>query len=296
MDTARNLIISIAAAAIGLAATVPRSIGGPPPWPFFAFDNAAKDASHPDPTSQIAMLKELGFDGIGSVRPAHVPEALAAAAKYGVRVFSIYAVVSIDEGTAVDAVLFEALKQLKGRGASLWLGFTSKKFKPSDPAGDDLALRRLAEIATPAEENGIPIILYPHANFWIERVDDAVRFAEKSGRGDLGVMFNLCHFLRLQDAADLRPVLDRAKSRLRCVSINGADGDCRGGDWKRLIQTLDRGTYDVAQVLRALDEISYRGPVGFQGYGIGGDARDNLARTMAAWRTINARIAPGDRR
>lgn len=289
MDTARNLIASLATAAIALAPTLPGAAAEPPPWPFFAFDNAAKDAAHPDPTSQIALLKELGYDGIASVRPAHVPEALAAAKQHGIKIFSIYAVVPIDEGTAVDPALFDALRQLNGKGVALWLGLTSKTFKPSDPAGDDLALRRFVEIARPAKENAVPVILYPHANFWVERVDDAIRFAEKTGDPDLGVMFNLCHFLRLQDESELGDVLARAKSRLRCVSINGADSGCRGGDWKRLIQTLDRGTFDVAKVLRALDAIGYHGPIGFQGYGIGGDAKDNLRRTIDAWRALSAR-------
>ncbi|HPA19049.1 MAG TPA: TIM barrel protein [Verrucomicrobiae bacterium] len=283
----RGGVAAIAAVALSLGASDATAV--PARRPFFAFDNAAKDTAHPDTTSQIALLKELGYDGIGSVRPAHVPEALVAAEKQGITIFSIYAVVPIDEGTTVDPVLFEALGQLKGRGVALWLGLTSKKFKPADLAGDEFALRRFKEIAAPADDNGVPIILYPHAGFWLERMDDALRFADKTGRADIGVMFNLCHFLRLQDEADLSDVLRRAKSRLRCVSINGADSGCRGAEWKRIIQTLDRGTFDVANVIRALDAIGYAGPVGFQGYGIGGDARDNLERTIGAWRAINAR-------
>lgn len=264
-------------------------------WPFFAFDNAAKDDAHPDTATQMALLKELGYDGIGSVRPAHVPDALSSAERLGIRVFSIYAVVSIDEGVAMDPALATALGQLKGAGVALWLGLTSKQFKPSDQAGDEAALRRFREIAEMADKNGVPIILYPHVGFWIERVDDAMRFADKTGRPDIGVMFNLCHFLSLEDKANLPAVIQRAKSRLRCVSVNGADGDARRGDWKRLIQTLDRGTFDVAEVLRALNGIGYRGPIGLQGYGIGGDSKDNLERGIRAWRSINARASAGGR-
>jgi len=278
------------AAMCGIALVTSLAMAAPAQRPFFAFDNAAKDAAHPDTASQMALLKELGYDGIGSVRPAHVPEALATAAKLGTKVFSIYSVIPIDPGTTVDGALMTALEQLKGTGVALWLGLTSKKFKPSDPAGDARALERFGEIAAVADKSGVPIILYPHAGFWIERVDDAIRFADKTGRADVGVMFNLCHFLRLEDEGQLAAVIERARSRLRCVSINGADSGARGGDWKRLIQTLDRGTFDVAAVIRALDNIDYRGPVGFQGYGIGGDSRDNLQRTIRAWRTINARV------
>ncbi len=69
------------------------------------------------------------------------------------------------------------------------------------------------------------------------------------------------------------------------VSINGADTD--GKDWKTLIQTLDHGTFDMKGFLETLRDAGYTGPIGFQGYGIGGDANDNLKRTMAAWEKIN---------
>lgn len=288
----RIVKIVLVATAVGFAMSTNHVTAAPSQRSFYAFDNAAKDAAHPDTTSQMALLKELGYDGIGSVRPAHVPEALAAAAKLGTKVFSIYSVIPIDPGTTMDPALMTALDQLKGTGVTLWLGLTSKKFKPSDPAGDASALERFGDIAAAADKNGVPIILYPHAGFWIERVDDAIRFADKTGRADVGVMFNLCHFLRLEDEGQLTNVIERARSRLRCVSINGADSGARSGDWKRLIQTLDRGTFDVARVIRALDDIGYGGPVGFQGYGIGGDSRDNLQRTIRAWRAINARVQP----
>lgn len=281
----RATTLSLLALVLGACARPPAT-----PRPFFAFDNAAKDAAHPDPASQIALLKQLGYDGIGSVRPREVAPALEAAARHGIKIFSIYAVVSIDEGAMVDPVLFEAFRHLNGRGIPLWLGLTSKQFKPSDPAGDSLALTRLAEIADAARKNDVPIILYPHAGFWIERTDDAVRFAEKSGRPDLGVMFNLCHFLKVDPAAKLDAVLDRARPRLRCVSINGADAGAT--DWKQLIQTLDRGTYDVRNVLRALDRIGYAGPVGFQGYAIPGEAPDKLRRTLDAWRRLQSPPTP----
>jgi hypothetical protein len=60
------------------------------------------------------------------------------------------------------------------------------------------------------------------------------------------------------------------------------------GNWKRLIQTLDKGTYDVGIVLRKVREIGFTGPIGFQGYAIPGDARSILAPTMKAWRRLSA--------
>jgi sugar phosphate isomerase/epimerase len=72
------------------------------------------------------------------------------------------------------------------------------------------------------------------------------------------------------------------------VTINGADGgETRDMDWDRLIQPLGQGSYDVAGLLRSLRELGYNGPIGFQGYGIPGDSRHLLERTMRAWRELN---------
>ena len=72
----------------------------------------------------------------------------------------------------------------------------------------------------------------------------------------------------LQDVQDVAPsttgevwVLQReAAPHLFLVSINGADaGETQKMGWNRLIQTLDRGTFDNGKLLRLLDEIGYRG-------------------------------------
>jgi hypothetical protein len=86
------------------------------------------------------------------------------------------------------------------------------------------------------------------------------------------------------DEARIPELLAQAAPRLFVVTINGADAGAAGASWNRLIQTLDRGTYDIGIVLRKLRELRYTGPIGLQGFGIGGDIRDNLARSMAAWR------------
>ena len=37
--------------------------------------------------------------------------------------------------------------------------------------------------------------------------------------------------------------------------------------------------------------VGYAGPIGLQCYGLGGDARDHLARSMAAWRKMSGHLA-----
>jgi len=70
------------------------------------------------------------------------------------------------------------------------------------------------------------------------------------------VTFNLCHFLKQNDAADLGKTLRAAAPKLLSVSINGADsGDTKAMGWDRLIRPLGEDTFDVASVMRLLDEV-----------------------------------------
>ena len=115
--------------------------------------------------------------------------------------------------------------------------------------------------------------------------------ANKVDRPNCGVIFNLCHFLRNEDADTMAAVLRAARPRLMAVTINGADlAGKNDPDWQRLIQPLDRGSFDVPSVLRELKQLDYRGPIGLMCYGVGGDAQDHLARSIARWREIRGAL------
>jgi sugar phosphate isomerase/epimerase len=100
-------------------------------------------------------------------------------------------------------------------------------------------------------------------------------------------MFNLCHFLKAEEESRLGTVLGNALPHLLAVSINGSDrGETIRAGKGQWIAPLDTGDFDLAGCLRLLRERGYTGPVGLQCYGITGDARDHLTRSMAAWRRL----------
>ncbi len=254
------------------------------PNPFFAMDTATKDANHSTAAQQAEMLKELGYAGIGPGYEGVGPltEMLRELDSRNLQLFAMYAGINIDPGVRpYDPSLKDAMKVLEGRNTILWLFAQSGKDKPSTPEGDALAVEILRELADAAAAHKVRISLYPHHTFWLETVEDAVRVAEKVHRPNVGVTFNLCHWLRVSENRSAKAAIERAMPYLSVVSINGADTE--GKDWKTLIQTLDLGTFDVRGFLETLRDAGYTGPIGFQGYGIGGDAYDNLKRTMAAW-------------
>lgn len=256
-------------------------------WPFFPFCHDMPDAKKRNFSEQAAMLKELGYDGVGHIWLDKVEERIQSLDGVGLKLFQITMVVNIATNPPYDPKRFkEVLDAVKGRGVQFLL--IVKGAKPSDDSADDRAVAIVREMADLARESGSQLLLYPHTHDWIERIEDAVRVAQKVDRPNVGAMFNLCHWLRVSKDRDYKTRLQQTLPWLRAVSINGADEwDENPKGWKRYIQPLDSGNFDIAAFLKTLKELGYQGPIGLQCFGIGGDAREHLARSMAAWRKLN---------
>lgn len=257
--------------------------------PFFAMNTIARGG----PDTIVPLLKQLGFDGLGgSAGDDVMAKALEAA---GLRFFNGYHTVSFDsEKPALDDHLRRMLDRMAGHNAALWLAVQRVQnggaaFAKSSPDADAIAIAKLGEIADYAKTKGVSIALYPHAGMWIERVEDAIRVAGKLSREDVGVTFNLCHWLKVEGSErDPLPVLKAAMPRLMFVSINGADaGDTKAMGWDRLIQPLGSGSYNVEAFMENVRSVGYSGPIGFQGFGIRQEPREVLTKTIQAWKKMN---------
>ncbi len=253
--------------------------------PFFAMDTGTKDAKHKKTKKQVEMLKELGYDGIGCTGCKGLAEMLEELDKNGLRIFTLYLEVNIDAGRKkYDPKLKETIELLKGRNTILWLSIKSRKHKPSSPDGDEKTVGIIREIADMAAKSGLRVALYPHYGFWLERVEDAVRLVKKINRKNVGATFNLCHYLMTDDEKDMGSLIKSTAPYLFVVTINGADTESK--NWEGLIQTLDKGNFDLKQFLDILNDAGYSGPIGLQGYGIKGDVDENLRRSINAWRQV----------
>jgi len=161
----------------------------------------------------------------------------------------------------------------------------SKKFDTSDPGGDEKCVKIINELADFAQEYGVKIAFYPHANLWVEKVDDGVRLAQKINKPNVGTVFNLCHFLKKDETDKLEQKIEKAMPYLFLVSINGADdGNTNEMGWDRLIQPLGEGDYNILKVLQILKDNGYKNPVGLQCYNIKGRSEDFLLESMAIWK------------
>lgn len=258
----------------------PPAVAGP--GPFFAFDNGTGRGSVPL-EEQAKLLAELGYAGIGYTGCDQIPEMLQALDKYNLRMFSIYVGANVGEqGPSYDPGLPAAIQALKGRDTLIWLTVQGQRDDQ-----DQQAVKVVQDVADLAQAAGLRVALYPHVGFYVSSTDGALRLVLKADRKNLGVSFNLCHTLQLGQEARIPEILQAARPHLFVVSINGAEHE---GGWDRLIQTLDRGAYDNFALLSLLQKLEYHGPVGLQCYNVPGDIRENLTRSMSAWKQLTDRL------
>ena len=249
--------------------------------PFFAFQNGVRFASHEDAAKALA---KFGYDGIGSAsfpRDGDIPSLVKTYQTHGLKVFSFYTGGRLTEqGGEPAAGLYEAIPQLNGSSITLEVYLQGNRTIDQD----EKAVKWIRDLSDRAAQSGLQIVLYPHTNFYIETIGDAVRVAKKVDRDNVGVMFNLCHFLKIEPGSDLRSALLEAKPLLRQVSVSGADEG--GTDWRTLIQPVGKGSYDMTPLLQALREIEFTGPIGAQCFNIQGDSKVFLKQTAEAWKAL----------
>ncbi len=258
---------------------------------FFAMDTGTIDANHKTAEAQVEMVKELGYAGIayweGNPKRGDydLRDMLRELDRNGLKIEPLYVGVWLDKGKPrYEESLPEAIELLRGRDAMVWLHIMSKEYEKSSPEGDERAVEIIREVADMGEEAGVRVSLYPHVNEWLERHDDALRVVEKVGKGNVGLSFNLIHRLLIEGEEGIDEQLERLWPYLFTVTINGSS---KTGS----IETLDEGEFDIYKFLSTLKRLGYEGPVGLQGWGIKGDVRENLARSMAAWRKFSGRVA-----
>jgi len=255
---------------------------------FFAMDTAARL----EPAECVEVLSELGYAGLGG-RPATAKAHASALQAKGLIFFNGYHVANFAYGEAqLPADLTKAVDGLAGTGGTLWLAINKVTLplglSMGPEYGDTVVVPQLRQLVAYARTKGVKISLYPHAGFWAAQFETCVRVASKVDDPNLGVTFNLCHWLKVEGSErDPLPLIKDALPRLNFITINGADtGDTQNLGWDKLIQPLGRGTYDVGAFVAKARAAGYRGPFGFQGYGIKMEPKELLKETMEGWKKV----------
>ena len=266
--------IPLAAFAVLLVSPVFGEQTDPPTFApaFYAFENGVNFGSA---ENDAKTLHELGYAGISQTFSGgeKLAERVAAFDKLGLKVLSVY----LNVGDTPIAQ--ELVRPLANRDAMIEI--TVRTITPKTVE----AVRQTAEMASKLK---IRVALYPHHGNAIATMPQAMEMIAQVNHPNLGVMFNLCHFLKNEKAEDLELVLEKAGPRLFAVSTCGAT--LGGQSWGDLIKPLDEGDFPQRRLLLALKKMNFKGPVGLQCYGVRGDKRTNLGKSLAAWNTILAEL------
>lgn len=255
------------------------------PFEFFAFCMDTHDGMKRDLAQQAQMLKELQYDGAGHLWLDRLGERVKTLDAAGLGLMQVYVRINLNKkDEPYDQRVNESFALLKGRDTVIAVIVSG--MKPGVPEGRESAIKAVRAIADAAAANGLRAALYPHAGDWLERIEQGLDLLTQIQRENVGVMFNLCHWLKVDgDEANLEPVLRKAMPHLYGVSIHGADNGesirSGKGNW---IQPLGQGSFDALKLIKMLDELGYRGPVGLQCYGIPGDAKAHLSQSMQVWK------------
>jgi sugar phosphate isomerase/epimerase len=286
----RGFVKGTAACCIGLASIEAGGfdgVGAGLPNSVFAYEFG--DIS---PGQQAGFAREYGFEGTVFDHARQIPERLRALDEAHLQLFFLWLTVDISHGQInYEPEMESAIEALKGRGTVVWVAIQG-----GDAGGgagaEERAIQAVDRISDLASQSNLRVALYPHYGFYLARFRDVVRLAERAGRSNVGVTFNLCHELRSGFDPEFPRLLDKAMPRLYGVTINGADR--QGRDWGTLIQPLGRGDYDVTGLVRSIIKAGYRGPFGIQCYGLKGDPGVYLKQSMAAWRAVSVGATQGN--
>src|SRR3954463_2122042 len=106
--------------------------------PFYAMDTGTQDATHKTPAEQVALVKEVGFAGVGPTyhNAAELQQWLVALDQKQLKLFALYLQLQLDDVAASLASVKEAAAALRGRGTLLWIYITDKKGTPLDTSDD----------------------------------------------------------------------------------------------------------------------------------------------------------------
>jgi sugar phosphate isomerase/epimerase len=256
----------------------------------FGFCMDAADSEHRSLPEQARMLHELGFDGAGYELwlGADLDKNLRTLDEADLKLYLAWIVVHVEPGAQpYKPEVPAAIRKLKGRPATICVLLHG--FPPGDPRGMDPAIKALRRLGDLAAQSGLRISIYHHTGDWAESIRQALDVAKQTDHPQVGVNFNLCHWLMVDAQKDYLPVLRQNAAKIFMVTINGAKLGSK--TWTNgLIQPLDQGDFDNHQLLSALREIGYCGPIGLMCYGIPGDAREHLERSMKVWKTWQAQF------
>ncbi len=247
--------------------------------------------------ARCEMLRELGYDATyltlwSEAAWADVRRLATVRERYGLDVAAVYVTLDIaghpeDES---NRRIVDLLATMEGCcTVEVAVRSSDPGLAKSNPAGDEAAMRWLAELLAVAERRGITLALYPHFSFWLERIEDAVRLCRTVDHPRLRMVFPGYHWY-VVEGSNLSQRIEEVAPFLVSANLCGSRRFQNGSGLPATIEPLDEGELDNFAVLSLLKGARYEGPIGIQGYSVGGDVYTKLRRSLGTFRDMERRL------
>lgn len=245
--------------------------------------------------ARCQMLSELGFDGtyltVWSAQAEADIDALATVpAQHKLAVHGVYFMLNIADEVAMQHTLAHIARIPVATTIELAVYVGQPNQHQQNPQYDALLIKYLPRLCAIADQHNHQLALYPHINFWLESVADAVRICRQFHHPRLGIAFTAFHWYA-SGARDLNAALTLCAPWLKAANICGTRMLPPGQALPASIELIDSGELDIFVLLCQLKSAGYHGAIGLQGFGIGGDVYRNLRTSMNAFRDLNHRVA-----
>lgn len=294
-----SLVGAILWATMGLACRKVDGSGGVPRAPvrlhgtFVVFGLCTAKMS---PAGQVAAVTRAGYSGLGLPRfdPTEI-ETFARLPEVASGRFRIPSVMWWSKvGDSIPySDLRKVLPQAQRMDMAIWMVAAGRR---SDSGSLEAAIRKYALVAEMCRQHGVSLVLYPHAGTVIENVEqslDVLDSLRRLGYPEVKTSLHLCHELKAGNLDRLDSIITKAAPYLGIVTVNGAEpglfGYRRAG-WDRLIEPLDRGTFDIHPMLDLLARSGYGGPIELHTYNLKNpsmpDYDNHLERSLRRWREL----------
>ena len=264
---------------------------------FFALHNIIRgDSTYNTFDKQVELVKNAGFDGIEINQIESFDGMKSALDQFQFKGSYFYVKLQLCE--PIDNRLESAINKLKGTNTIIapYILADTKRFKPNSPEGDSEAIKHLQLISMWSKKSGLQVAIYPHFSFYVERTDHALQLAQKVNRKNVGLSFNLCHWLAttsLAERADLKNHLKEINPYLKMMTISGAYDviSKKKAIFDDYILPLGTGSFDTYDLLKYMVKtIKYKKPIGVQCYNIKGNKPQLIKNTMMVWNGYKTRL------
>ncbi|NBB22003.1 TIM barrel protein [Runella sp. CRIBMP] len=265
---------------------------------FFTLHNIIRgDSTYNTFDKQVELVKKAGFDGIEINQTQSFEGMKAALDKHRFTSSYFYVRMELKE-PYMDKRLEEYIQQLKGSKTIIapFIIADAARFKPSSHGADTLVVRVITQLSDWAQAAGLQVAIYPHYSFYVERTDHALALIKQINRKNVGLTFNLCHWLATTAAPErmqLKSHLKELRPYLKMMTVCGAKDIMTQQKtiWDDYILPLGMGSFDTYGLLKYMvRDLRFKGPIGVQCYNIKGDKPQLVQNTITVWKGYKSRL------